>query len=267
MAEAPLFTSEAALCAAFLAEATKDGAWRAYPETAGFDILMVRAVDGAQIGIEAKLVLNAKVVAQALPDGLHYNAAAIGPDFRAVLVPDGKVRGEGLGRICAALGITVITFRGTPPRGVYFDPFAPGLPRVGSVADDYYNHSWHEWAPQTRCELPDYVPDVAAGASAPIALTDWKVRAIKLAVLLEERPVTRSDFKALGLSPSRWTDPFTGWLEKTASGYLRGAGMPNFQAQHPRNYAEIKADKAIWAPASAPALVSTDLFGASHGRL
>ena len=108
--------------------------------------------------------------------------------------------------------------------------------------------------PQTRCVLPDYVPDVVAGASAPVALTAWKVNAIKLAILLETRPVTRSDFQALGLSPSRWTDPWTGWLQKTPRGYVRGERMPDFQKQHPRNWEEIKADGAKWMPKHHPLL-------------
>lgn len=48
------------------------------------------------------------------------------------------------------------------------------------------------------------------------------------------------------LSPSRWTDPHHGWLVVTPAGYVRGDRMPNFAAQHPRNYAEIKADRATW---------------------
>ncbi len=67
-------------------------------------------------------------------------------------------------------------------------------------------------------------------------------------IVLEERPVTRADFKHLGLSPSRWTDPFTGWLKPTDAGYVRGPGIPDFAAHHPLNYAQIKADRAKWMP-------------------
>jgi hypothetical protein len=51
MAEVKAKTSEADLCAGFIAAATKGGSWTAYAETAGYDILMVRASDGVQIGI------------------------------------------------------------------------------------------------------------------------------------------------------------------------------------------------------------------------
>ena len=77
------------------------------------------------------------------------------------------------------------------------------------------NGEWHDWCPNQRCKIPDYVPDVAAGRSAPLQLTEWKVRAIKLAIILEERPVTRADFKALKLHPQRWLDPSAKWLVST----------------------------------------------------
>lgn len=114
-----------------------------------------------------------------------------------------------------------------------------------------------------RCALPDYVPDVAAGSSAPVKLTDWKVKAIKLAVLLETRAVTRADFKALGLDPSRWTDRHTGWLVAGDAGYRPGPGMPDFKAQHPRNYEEIRADIAKWAPAYSAPIGPPDLVASS----
>jgi hypothetical protein len=101
--------------------------------------------------------------------------------------------------------------------------------------------------PEKRCAVPDYVPDVIAGAPAPVALTAWKVKAIRLAVLLEERAVTRSDFKHLQLSPTVWTGP-NGYLTRTPLGYVAGDRMPDLRRQHPRNYEEIRADKARWAP-------------------
>jgi len=248
------FATEAELCAVFIEAATKDGTWKAYPETAGFDILLVRN-DSVQIGIEAKLTLNAKVLAQILPDHISYSYAATGPDYRAVLVPDGK--DGALRSVCAALGITVITCRhGTLEH--WWSRFQPYLPH-----GRYETSDWHEWAPMSRCELPDYVPDVSAGVAAPVALSLWKVRAIKLAIILEERPVTRADFKALGLSPSRWTDPWTGWLRKTDQGYVAGPHMPDFRAQHPRNYEEIKADKDQWMPKAVPLPVQLPLQPAS----
>ena len=246
MPKAPAM-SEADLCAAFIPLATKGGAWTAYPETAGFDILLVRAEDGAQIGIEAKLKLNPLVVAQALPAHRSWYGEHTGPDYRAVLVPLARAGAAGLASICHALGITVLWLGSADYTGRI--SFGPELPREtgwGARTD-----GWHEWAPAERCALPAYIPDCAAGTASPIALTAWKVKAIKLAILLEERPVGRSDFKHLDLSPSRWTAP-DGWLRRHGNGWVAGPDMPNFKRQHPRNYAEIAAQKATWAPAAPP---------------
>ena len=239
------FAKESDLCAAFIASIPverRGPIWTAYAETAGFDILLVRECDGAQIGVEAKLRLNNKVVAQALPHISQWDAAERGPDYRAVLVPAYACDND-LQPICAALGVTVIsvfkspTYR--PNRASY--SFSPDLP-----SDVYGDRGWHQWAPLKRCAVPDYVPDVAAGASAPVALTHWKIAAIKLAILLQRRPVTRADFKALALSPSRWTDPYSGWLTRTAEGYVAGPRIPDFKAQHPTNFDQIAADFDKW---------------------
>lgn len=237
------FASEAELCAAFIAEACKDGRWTAYNESAGFDILLVHR-DGLQVGIEAKLAFNLKVLLQALPQYIQYSHGVTGPDFRAVLIPD-SAADSGVGALCSCLGITVIRQRAGDGR--YVRPlFWPGLPGDrGFISSD-----WHQWAPVERCKVPGYVPDVPAGASAPVALTEWKIAAIKLVILLEERPVTRADFKALRLSPQRWTDPWTGWLVVDDGRYVAGPRLPDFRAQHPRNYEEIRADKAKWMPPS-----------------
>jgi hypothetical protein len=236
------FSSEADLCAEFLAKLC-DG-WTAYPETGGFDILLSRDADGAQVGVEAKLSLNAKVVNQALP---KYRFDKEGPDYRAVLVPEGT--GLDMVPICAHLGITVIRERayrryhraGQEVREIRFEP---ELPKIEGHSWDLSN--WHEWMPENRIPLPDYIPDVSAGNPSPLTLTDWKIRAIKLAILLETRPVTRADFRALKLSPARWTDPWTGWLARTPAGYVPGKHMPDFRAQHPVNYEQIKADAPSW---------------------
>ena len=220
------FASEAALCAAFLAEVSrvhsgaKTARWTCYPETGGFDMLLVREADGFQLGIEAKLALNATVVTQALP-GWRWNAAATGPDCRAVLVPRGCA--AGLVEICQHLGITVIAMGvPRPSRAPLYTPGLPSLSRGTKV-----NQDWHEWCPTRRIALPDYIPDVTAGRRSPTKLSEWKIAAIKMAILLETRAVTRADFRALKMSPTRWLNPRDGWLRRTATGgYVAGPPVP-----------------------------------------
>lgn len=244
---APTFGSEADLCAAFIRAVEAHqwntailGHWTCYAETEGWDILMVRKEDGCQIGIEAKLALNTVVICQAV-EGLNSSYLTTGPDFRAVLVPAERDNSD-LRTICHALGITVLSVPYEPERHWRLAAYFPSL---GGQSDDF-PQDWHPLLPMKRHPLPEYIPDVAAGASAPTQLSRWKIAALKLCVLLEEGPVTRSDFKALGLSPTRWTDRYAGWLVPTPNGYVRGSRLPDFPGQHPTVYAQIKADREKW---------------------
>ncbi len=259
------YESEAAMCAQFCDWVRLKG-WTPYPETAGWDVLCV-APDGFQIGVQAKLALNPAVVCQALDEEGWLGASAVGPDCRAVLVPAAKAQ-SGMTRICAALGVTVI--KGAGPgaitkRGliaqetsswggrVHRAAFEPELP---ITRDPWTMQRWFDLCTSVRHTLPEYVPDVAAGASGPVQLTDWKVRAIKIAVLAQRRGyVTRADFADLKISIHRWLT--LAWLTYHPSdrGKLVPHRMPDFKAQHPRNYAEIEADFEKWAP-KPPALLS-----------
>lgn len=234
------FATEVDLCAAFIAALPKG--WTNYNEVAGWDILLSRDVDGFQIGIQAKLKCNVRVVQQSLEE-YRWAVMAPGPDCRAVLVPDGE---SDLAHIAAYLGITVIRMR---VRGNWYGPlFLPNLP---VAQDTIINEDWYEWAPAQRCRLPAYVPDVAAGAPAPIQLTPWKVKALKLLVLGERRGgVSRADFKFLGLDHRRWIHP-NGWLRATeTSGQYSVNGSPpeGLKTQHPKVFAEIAATFDDWAP-------------------
>lgn len=216
--------------------------WTAYHETAGWDLLLVHE-SGMQIGIEAKLSLNPKVLVQALPGRW---AEERGPDFRAVLVP-----GDGLqhhtDELARHLGIVVISVGAYDGfNGKRLFRFSPDLPDVGGSL--WQLKDWPNWLPAQRCKLPEYVPDVTGGHAAPVALTDWKIRAIKLMIVLERRGyVTRADMKALGISHSRWTDHWHGFLTASEGGYVRCTRTPDLKAQHPRNWAEIEADYDKWA--------------------
>ncbi len=241
MAKERLFSSEADLVAKFCGRIDPVH-WTQYHETAGWDLLLVHNT-GVQIGIEAKLGLNAKVLEQALPG--HYSSQA-GPDFRAVLVPVDGLQGH-LQTIARHLGIVVIVVyssgRSMDEKNRYH--FNPSLPD-GSM---WGLSDWPNWCPGQRCRLPDYVPDVTGGHSAPLQLSEWKIRAIKLLILLERNgSITRADIKALGMSPTRWTDRFNGFLTAGSTGYIRNAMTPDLKRQHPTNWAQIEADFAKWSP-------------------
>lgn len=221
--------------------------WTAYHETAGWDILLANTANGLQLGIEAKLTFNPKVLDQALT-GLKY-ARSDGPDYRAVLVPRDACQ-QHMHRIATHLGIAVITI-GRDEDQSGFDMYPHELPIENQF---YWQDLWPSWLPLRRHPLPDYVPDVSGGAAAPVALTPWKVKAIKLMILLERNgSVSRSDMKALDISPTRWTDRYHGFLDPSPEGYVRSDRTPDLKAQHPKNWAEIEADFDAWNPEKEPA--------------
>jgi len=255
MTKAPSFATEADLVAAFVGfveawnanSRRKMSKWTVYPETAGWDLLLVDEA-GVQIGIEAKLSLNAKVICQALPDGTW--AMENGPDYRAVLVPNRDCQGH-MHPIARALGLTIITVSKSESR---YDLGRVSVSPTG-LPDEHSGHDWDlrqwvSWLPAQRCSLPDYVPDVQGGKPCPVALTDWKIKAIKLMILLDRRGyVTRRDMKLIGISPTRWTDGYHGFLtpDPIKGGYVRNGRTPDLRSQHPVNYVQIEADFDTWA--------------------
>lgn len=241
------FESEAAMCARFLA-ALPDG-WVSFNETAGWDILLVRKADGFQIGIQAKLRLNFDVMRQAMDHWHRYTQHKAGPDCRAVMVPCGVPSGA-VG-IAGSLGLSVILVA-AEGKAV----FTPKLPGTGESR--WGDPVWHEWCPDRRHDLPEYVPDVPAGVPSPQLLNDWKIGALKIAVILDQLGyVTSKEFSAIGISPSRWMQH---WLvpagktppPKSLQRYVTGARTPDFKSQHPTIYEQIKADKDKWWPPGTP---------------
>lgn len=237
------FATEAEMCACFIAQVGET--WTSYAETAGWDILLVRKIDGFQIGIEAKLRLGLAVINQVLDEYGSHTAAKPQPDCRAVLVPDGE--DVGFSRIAAYIGFTIIRIapRKDAWHGWRQESFRPALPKP----DSWHSGGFDDWfATARRCRLPEYVPDVTAGASAPLQLTDWKIKAIKIAVTLERRGfVTREDFKHLQIDHRRWMPREGRWLAVENGVFVKGEAFPDFRAMHPRNYAEIDADFEKWS--------------------
>lgn len=254
-----VFASEAAMCVAFIA-ALPEG-WTAYPETAGFDIVLVRDVDGVQIGVEAKKSLNAKVLVQVMESDCIFGQG-VGPDFRAALVPAGAA-GYDMKAIAQRLGITVIEVKSAEDveseatidqrlYGIrnYRREVAPFKPELPDLKNQYRGErTWIDFCPPKRCALPDYVPDVTAGSAAPVQLSDWKIKAIKICILLERRgTVSMTDFKHIKIDRTRWLG--MGWLGlgESRGVYVVGAHPLDLRKQHPVNFAQIEADFDRWKP-------------------
>jgi len=249
------FKTEAELCAAFLG--CVPATWQAYPESCNYDIVLAHEETGAQIGIEAKLTLNSKVLVQ-ITDGRERMER--GPDFRAVLV--GKEVADNR-TLASRLGIKVLmvrqkfkwTLHGDMPNGFELT-HGDSLPefkacRPGMGNSWYDQRGWVDEAPAQRLLLPEYVPEVAAGVPSPMKLTTWAIQAIKLCIAVERfGSVTTQHFRDLKISPSRWTQN-SGWLERTAVRGIWRAGPhfpgPNLKRAHSGPWAQIEADWPIWS--------------------
>ena len=258
--ETVTFETEAALCQAFIRSVPAE--WIVYPETAGWDILLVHRVGGWQIGVEAKLTLNAKVLCQSL-DGLARND--VGPDFRAVLV--GKIVAENAA-LAQALGLTVIAAKPMDQwvfgRSYHFDRIGPRIPafqpelpkseiieRIGEWWSTWSpDGQWKDRFPASRHKLPDYVPEVAAGVPSPMILSDWRIKAMRVCVwVIRNQTINRAQFKALGIDPSRWMDGR--WLAKGPGrgDWVAGNHFPGdrMRAEHPSIWLKIEADYEVWS--------------------
>jgi hypothetical protein len=226
----PTFPSEAALCESFAASARADG-WTVYPETSGWDLLLVK--DGVQVGVQAKLRPNLDVLAQAIGDGW----ATAGPHYAAVLVP-GDIRRDSFERVAKACGLIVIEPRwgrakpnadGTAALVASWARFANLLERATPLHFDA-----PAWTP------PD-VPDLPAGVPCPVQLTAWKYQALRLLARIEVRGyATGADFKEIGLSRSRW---YHDWLvpvgDHRPMRWVRAPGVRLADAQHPAEFAAL----------------------------
>jgi hypothetical protein len=180
--------SEAELCERFAVLARRDG-WTVYPETGGFDQLLVDAA-GVQIGVEAKLRCSYDVLLQAAPPiylGDEYEARR-GPDYRAVLVPEEVSSFAG---VAALIGLCCYELRA----------LEGGEFRGGRV-----QAHGRLWPNSERLPLPDYVPDLPAGVPSPKRMSSWLVAALRLCKLLRQRGhVTIYDFEDLHLHMGLWT--------------------------------------------------------------
>lgn len=260
------FKTEAELCKAFISVVKARPNWTAYPETGGFDILIVRN-DGLQIGIEAKLKASFKVVSQALPKSYQQFH---GPDIRAVLIP-GSVAQDGFDEVCRYVGITVfrcniIDMSTAVGRQRHYNrqhdrhdhptiEFWPKLPDPAVYSDHFFLQPI-----ESRCPLPEIVPDVPAGAPAPLKLTEWKIGAIKLLLTLKERPVTLLDFKSHRVYAQRWTAR-DGYLDRIGveKRWIAGERTPwHILEIHADATAQLRASIDKWMPIVADASKSVE---------
>jgi len=259
--------SEAALCDEF-ARCVRALGWTPYPETAGFDLLLV-ARDGTQIGVEAKLRPCLTVLAQVIERaGTAFREA---PDYIAILVGRGHREFELIAR---NLGFPVIDggdaeevhdtraqilkwrARSSPGSKTDID-VDPDLNPWRQLARDRVDR-WRRRDirfPLPRCVVPTFVPDLRAGIPGPVLLTAWKVKAIQLCQRLRAKGyVTTQDFEELALDHTRWVRGAQRWLDDSGeregrrTKYVPREGRQLPDEQRPELTAQVLARLAAGDP-------------------
>lgn len=242
--------SEQELCAAFIRDFNQQAGWVCYPETAGFDVLVVHEA-GWQVGVEAKLKLNAKVADQILPAIWDEQYGFPGPDYRMVIVGAISEANLGIVKMLEMLGVSVLTprsrtgYKGGQPVDTWEFDLRDWL------TDRFCRNLPFDWNPAKRCDMPCVVPDVPAGVPAPLRLTPWKERALKVLVTLRRQGfITVKQIVEHGISASVWTRGPSPWLVKgeQRGEWIAGDKLPAFDLQHPEAYAKIAAMLEAAAP-------------------
>lgn len=160
---------ETDLCNDFIEHAESNG-WIVYPETNDWDIFMVankvtRNIKlGDQVGIEAKLKPNLKVLSQAYSRSLYYKEA--GPDFVCALVPEVTPEFE---NVSNALGIIPIAM---------FEKRDDSHIRVVSKFE-FSLHKRNRRIYSKKLWVPDVQVAVSAGSAGPRKVTSKKIKMVR----------------------------------------------------------------------------------------
>lgn len=192
------YRSEAELCDEFMQYA-HDHKWGVYPETSGWDVLLVK--DEVQVGVEAKLTGNVKLLYQAT-EGVRigYKAPRKGPNYRAVLIPLKnkifRVMAHRMGLFC------------------YYPKFNYCPDSYMYLGQRLRFPEAYDWKPKDTVWTPDFEPVMEAGKKSPKVITPWKIKACRVSQVLKSRGfITTQDTKELGINIRTWIDR---WVVRTS---------------------------------------------------
>ena len=233
---------ETELCEVFIREFNAVDGWTCYPEAAGFDVLVVHD-DGRQIGVEAKLALNAKIADQILPDCGDDFYGSAGPDHRLVIVSKITDASAGIAKMLQRLGVKVLQPRQSWQVSGYewtFD-LRHQLLCYEEGPSFFGRERMFDWSPEARCHVPSIVTNLPAGVPAPVRLTPWKESALKVIALMRRQGhISAKQIASFGISTTAWTQPGTkpAWLAKSSTRglWVETEHMPAFDKQHPDMY-------------------------------
>lgn len=180
------YGTESDLCQVLMERASMDG-WVPYPEIEDWDVVLVRG--GIQVGIQAKLRFNTKVVSQALRGlpGIDENQRRHrGPHYRAIAIPLKKTSADDAYRVGRMCRLLVIDMHRSPDLGFFAgwrhvtrDPLQWRNARV--------NWRYYRWRPDETLWIPPAVPDIPAGVQSPRTVGRWQIAACWMEMQYRER--------------------------------------------------------------------------------
>lgn len=233
---------EADLCSLFIRDFSTMPGWTCYPEAAGFDVLAVHE-DGRQLGVEAKLTLNAKVADQILPmrNGDFFDKP--GPDYRLVIVSKITKASAGIAKMLQMLGVEVLVPHESKCQHGYEYRFSfHNMLEARGQETSFGCQYLHDWNPAVRCYVPAILQQLPAGVPSPVQLTPWKEKALQLIALMRHQGfITAKQIAGHGHNVTLWTQSRGAEIAWLAKGSVRGrwietGHMPAFDRQHPELY-------------------------------
>jgi len=180
--------TESELCQQFRDMIEKVSGWDVFPETSGWDLLLV-GPGGVQVGIQAKLRASIVVLSQTIHGERWPGSRLSGPDYRMILVPKCSAEFEDVAR---ELHIQVLEFETFNEDIASFE-----LQHLS----DYTNGTWYCWEHKKQCWTPPITVNVPAGVPSPRSVTPWKINAVKLCMRLRDNGyITSRDFQEFNIA-------------------------------------------------------------------
>ncbi len=202
------YTSENEMLVAF-ADTAKAGGWPVFPETSGYDMLLVATSEvqavgikaGDQVGVEGKTTGNLKLLTQIRP----HPRATEGPHYHMAVIPRALPDFDEIARAMGIMVTEACVSRWSGGKKVWDrSDFRYALSFFPTYYRQYYSKSlWHP-------EVEVWVPP---GVNSPKSVSPWKVKAVKLCLLAKKQGyITSADFRMLGVSMTLWRNR---WIMST----------------------------------------------------
>lgn len=185
--------------------------WKIYPEVSNYDLVIVSTTEkypfkiGDQIGIEAKLKPNVKVLSQIIEKMSDHK----GPNWIATLTP---YITEEFASVSKFLRISnIFAFDKAN------DPVSQQKNKLRSTFKHFSNINRKFY--KVPLWVPDYEIDIEAGAASPKSVSPWKVKAVEFVININKNKnglMTSQDFRDYGVGN------YQTWLDR---GWIKYSGM------------------------------------------